>query len=433
MCKIYFLFILALTSLNAQWKTVNPSNYYWSYAFAVDACDSATAAISVRGDSGGIILLTTDAGKTWQNLSWPKVGQWSSPVDISIKDAKHIWAAIDDGRIIATSDGGKTWQVQFDNKNMTVFMDYVEMFNNNEGVALGDAVSISNALFTTINGGQNWNKCESNILEWSAYDAWRMVDFINRQTGYFCTSSQLINYKTDDGGTNWIKTSLPYSSEILKFYNENYGMTVARRYINNQYNSILCITKNGGITCDSTNIGSTTAFDIEFLPGEPSKVWMSRTNGLYFSPDSGKTWVDGNLYTTVAARINDIVFVNKRIGWALSNHSPSVYRTENNAGLATDVVTKETIPTKFSLNQNYPNPFNPSTTISYQLSAFSYVTLKIYDLLGREVTTIVNEYQQAGNYNSQFSILNSQMASGIYFYSLKAGNFAETKKMALIK
>jgi hypothetical protein len=90
-------------------------------------------------------------------------------------------------------------------------------------------------------------------------------------------------------------------------------------------------------------------------------------------------------------------------------------------------------PKKFELSQNYPNPFNPSTVISYQLSAPSKVTLKVYDLLGREVAVLVNEVQQPGNYNSQFSIVNYQLSSGVYFYRLQTDNFSATKKMMLIK
>ncbi len=93
----------------------------------------------------------------------------------------------------------------------------------------------------------------------------------------------------------------------------------------------------------------------------------------------------------------------------------------------------ELMPSSFSLNQNYPNPFNPSTVISYQLPVAGHVSLKVYDMLGREVATLVDEFQQAGSHNSQFSIQNSQFSSGIYFYTIRAGNFVETKKMVLMK
>ena len=99
-----------------------------------------------------------------------------------------------------------------------------------------------------------------------------------------------------------------------------------------------------------------------------------------------------------------------------------------------------TAPTDYTLYQNFPNPFNPVTIIRYRLSTLSKVQLKVYDLLGREILTIVDQYQQAGYYNYQFpnlimqqDKLNYQLPSGIYFYRLTAGNFSDTKKMILIK
>jgi 1,4-alpha-glucan branching enzyme len=91
------------------------------------------------------------------------------------------------------------------------------------------------------------------------------------------------------------------------------------------------------------------------------------------------------------------------------------------------------IPTEFKLEQNYPNPFNPETIISYQLPVAEFVSLKVYDVLGREIATLVNEYQQSGDHYSTFSTLHYSLSSGIYFYRLKAGNFFETKKMLLLK
>ena len=91
----------------------------------------------------------------------------------------------------------------------------------------------------------------------------------------------------------------------------------------------------------------------------------------------------------------------------------------------------DNLPLQFQLYQNYPNPFNPTTIINYQLPVGSHVTLKVYDLLGREVATIVNEEKPAGSYEINFNANN--LSSGIYFYKLQAGTFAETKKMILIK
>ncbi|MDD8016927.1 MAG: T9SS type A sorting domain-containing protein [Bacteroidota bacterium] len=89
------------------------------------------------------------------------------------------------------------------------------------------------------------------------------------------------------------------------------------------------------------------------------------------------------------------------------------------------------ISLSFGLQQNFPNPFNPSTIINYQLPITSYVTLKVYDLLGREVATLVNEMKEAGYHTFQFH--GADLASGIYFYQLRAGDFLQTKKMVLMK
>ena len=97
----------------------------------------------------------------------------------------------------------------------------------------------------------------------------------------------------------------------------------------------------------------------------------------------------------------------------------------------TDVKQESTIPKEFALYQNYPNPFNPNTTIKYSLPISSFVTLKVYDILGNEIITLVNERKSAGNYSVNFNA--SNLPSGIYFYRMQAGGFASTKKFVLLK
>lgn len=90
-----------------------------------------------------------------------------------------------------------------------------------------------------------------------------------------------------------------------------------------------------------------------------------------------------------------------------------------------------TVPENFTLEQNYPNPFNPSTVIKYQIPSSDFVSLKVYNEAGKEVASLVNENQEPGNYEINFD--GSKLSSGIYFYSIKSGNFNSTKKMLLIK
>ena len=89
------------------------------------------------------------------------------------------------------------------------------------------------------------------------------------------------------------------------------------------------------------------------------------------------------------------------------------------------------LPRSFGLCQNYPNPFNPTTTISYDLPKAAYVTLKVYDLLGREITTLIDESKQPGTYTATWDA--SSRASGLYFYRMTAGEFVETKKAVLLR
>jgi hypothetical protein len=97
----------------------------------------------------------------------------------------------------------------------------------------------------------------------------------------------------------------------------------------------------------------------------------------------------------------------------------------------TDIEDEKTLPNKFILSQNYPNPFNPTTEISWQSPVAGFHTLKVFDVLGNEVATLVNEFRNAGSYEVYFDA--SMLSSGVYFYQLKAGNFLQTKKMILIK
>jgi hypothetical protein len=100
-------------------------------------------------------------------------------------------------------------------------------------------------------------------------------------------------------------------------------------------------------------------------------------------------------------------------------------------GPLSDIEETEQLPIEFSLSQNYPNPFNPSTKIKYSIPQSSYVAVKVYDVLGNEIETLVNEEKPAGTYEVNWNA--ASLPSGVYFYQLKAGEFVQTKKMVLIK
>jgi len=146
--------------------------------------------------------------------------------------------------------------------------------------------------------------------------------------------------------------------------------------------------------------------------------------GVYYSQDKGVTW---NYVALDSIQVNSLVSFGTST-YAITN-GYGVYLLK--PGNATAVKNYSTLPKSFELYQNYPNPFNPSTVISYQIPAAGHVVLKVYDILGRDVATLVNEEKTAGNYKVTFN--GSRFASGMYFYQLKAGDYLLTKKLMLVK
>ena len=103
----------------------------------------------------------------------------------------------------------------------------------------------------------------------------------------------------------------------------------------------------------------------------------------------------------------------------------------SNDNIKKEQITNSSVPTKYELSANYPNPFNPSTTIEYAVPNDGMVTLKVYDVLGREVANLVNEYMPTGRYKITWDA--SKMASGIYVYRMTANKFTTSRKMLLMK
>ena len=159
----------------------------------------------------------------------------------------------------------------------------------------------------------------------------------------------------------------------------------------------------------------------------------SNTNPLFFTMPIQVKYIT-QLETKIITVFNNV----QDQGWDIQvNGQPSAVTFDPDSWILKDIVGTtfidgtQNLPTSFSLLQNYPNPFNPETIINYQLPVACFVVLKVYDILGKKVTVLVNEYQQPGNYVKTFHGMS--LPSGIYFYTLKAGNFSETNKMVLLR
>ncbi|MGE5795508.1 MAG: T9SS type A sorting domain-containing protein [Ignavibacteria bacterium] len=195
---------------------------------------------------------------------------------------------------------------------------------------------------------------------------------------------------------------------------------------------------DNGYTWDQTDLNGTPYY-FYGLAGDHNILYAggstnSNELGLYWSTDKGNTW-------DTLPMLDSIPFKGI-ISMVLADLGMRIYKTRLYLGTNGDGVLSFDSPivnvdaganiiNEFSLSQNYPNPFNPSTNFEFRIADFGFVTLKVYDILGNEVTTLVNQKKSPGKYNVKFNA--SGLSSGIYFYQLKMGSFMQTKKMILMR
>jgi len=242
-------------------------------------------------------------------------------------------------------------------------------------------------LFKVINGGHTWPGGDTNYLHIPGYDL---------------------------GNTNF---DINAGQEIWNFFKNTTKVNV--------------IEPNGG---EQWLMGDTVEIKWTSLRVDSVKIQLSFNDGIDWITITESTPSDCNYEWIVQAPDTSMECII-RISYEDDSSIFDVSDTTFFIGNPTSVndYASNILPDKYDLHQNYPNPFNPSTKISYQLPKVSNVTLKILNLLGEEVVTLVNnEYQNAGTYSSLF-IVNSSLPSGVYFYQLKSGNFVESKKMILLK
>ncbi len=276
--------------------------------------------------------------------------------------------------------------------------------------SLGFASGSDGRLHKTTNGGIDWFDAGVHLSNGSI----NTIVFIDTLNGYIGGGAPSFK-KTIDGGFNWSNIG-GYTGTIndIYFLDETHGWAVGA-------NDILIFDGNNWLRIanpSSNNLSSVFFIDL-------SEGWIVGMNGeILHSTDGGINWTAQTSGTT--ATLRDVFFTSLTNGYAVGNNGTILHYTQ-----ITDVEEQPTQLTEFKLEQNYPNPFNPSTVISYQLPISSKVTLQVYDILGREVATLIDEEKSAGSYEIDFNA--SHLASGIYYYQLRAGDFVQTRKMILVK
>jgi hypothetical protein len=233
----------------------------------------------------------------------------------------------------------------------------------------------------------------------------------------FGTSNSRI-YHSTNSGINWsIQSTSP----------ENIIYTIGRieSSISFAGGSTLVRTTNSGVNwIPITSLGSG---NFGGLAGQINNWWYVRSdNNIYLSSNNGSNW--SVQYTAPSGIYTNLFF------W---NNTVFIYAVRTNGGISRYQIISSIkqisneVPQSFSFSQNYPNPFNPATKIRFQVANAGYTFLSIYNVLGKEIATLVNEQLQPGTYEADWDA--SNYPSGVYYYRLVSGSFNETKKMILLK
>jgi len=356
----------------------------------------------------GTLVKSIDGGVSWAAVN---PGTTAFVTCITFADANTGWFATTT-EVKKTTDGGNTWASQSSAGNA----------NFNSVFALSSQVCFLGAydgrILRTTNGGTTWS------MTASASSQIRRFSFIDNLTGW--ASGTGYAYKTTDGGATWAQSALSGNNFDVCFINANTGWIPAFPNVKK--------TTNGGATWTSyqvTNESGSDFYAIKFINAQTGFVTGNDffTGRIYKTTNGGVNWTAD--IPAATGGVYALYFQDEQYGWAVGSRG-SCFRTTTGGSVFVSQVSTE-VPENFSLKQNYPNPFNPSTKINYELKITNYVSLRVFDLLGKEVASLVNEKQNAGSYAVDFNSAEFNLNSGIYFYTLNVGDFKETKKMMLVK
>jgi hypothetical protein len=228
-----------------------------------------------------------------------------------------------------------------------------------------------------------------------------------------CTSWSEVNSGLPDVGTVYCFVTIRDASGGLNLFAGTWGGVF--------------LSTNNGSSWTGTGLSSKPVNTV--VVGGTNIFAGSWTGGVFLSTDNGTNWTPTGLTNKA---IRSLVVIHDSTGGAtlLAGTDDGVWRRPLSE-MITDVETSGSLPTSFQLFQNHPNPFNPSTTIGFALPKSSVVKLSVHDMLGREVSVLVNERREAGVHEVKFQELG--LSSGVYFYRLQSGDFVQSKKLVFLR
>ena len=365
---------------------------------------------------------TTDGGSTWTNAN-PNPGVINGDVyNIWALDANNALLTTSPGAtfIYRTTNGGTNWTQVFTQAGG--FIDAIVMTNATTGYAYGDPVSARWSLWKTTDGGATWDSTGMYLPQAASEAGWNNAMCVIGNNIWFGTNNTKVYRSTNGGATgSWtgVTTTGNVSTYGVWFTSATNGLCVG---------TIVQKTTDGGATWVNAGTPGGTG-NMTSVGGNGDYYWLSRGNNIYGSSDFGATWTAGGYTGTQALWGTSITTGSPCLaGWSVGATGTVVEL--NGVPVAVNDPTSN-IPTAYKLEQNYPNPFNPTTSNTFALPVAGNVELKVYDLLGKEVASLVSGNLTAGTHVVPFDA--SVLASGVYIYKITAGSFIDSKKMVLIK
>jgi hypothetical protein len=414
---MFFLFILYLSVLPkavyAQWVQNSGTAGLNVRAFAVSND-------TVYAGTGTGVLMSTNNGTNWTAIN---TGLKNTSIYSIVKNDTLLYAGTYSGQnsgIYVSSNSGVNWTNA--NNGLPSGTSFYALAASAGGlVYAGTTVG----LYATSNLGGVWNLENSGMASYPSTNALA----VNGNYVYAGTSYGGVFVSTNNGA-NWTASSDMANTVVLSL-----AMNGNNIYAGTLGSGLYLSTNNGA---NWTLLGLTYMGQINAIAASGKNLFASgysSAGNFFFSTDNGADWTLANTgladpFVQALALVGNTLLAGTSGNGVFSRHISEL--------LGTPSQKPNPLPASFTLNQNYPNPFNPSTAIRYSLPQAAVVTLKVYDLLGREVATLVNENKAAGNYTVSFDA--AKLSSGTYFYKLQARssgsqaeNFVQTKKMLLLK
>ncbi len=413
MRKIIFFFLLFPGLAFSQWIQQNSGTN--SFLSKVRMIDASTGYII--GDSSHV-LKTTNGGANWTNLfTGTSHDDYFTGIHFINASTGYVCGGFMNGsgtsKILKTTDGGANWTIQF--QSPTEFYFAICFVNQNTGFNGG----YDGKFYKTTDGGVSWNGMTvTGVTIWT-------IAFVNQTTGFIAGDLGMLRRTTDCGQT-WSlmpsATNLRISS--LCFTDAQHGYAVCD-------SETVIRTTDGGLNWTSQRHGTVIGYESVCFVNQNTGFavgnwWEVATYKLIRTTNAGANW--HTLAQGQGDPYFDISFANENTGW-IAGYNGLILKTTN--GGATFIRNETGVADGYKLEQNYPNPFNSSTKISFTVPEYGFVSLKVFDLRGNEIISLVNENKQAGNYSVHFNA--PALSSGVYICKFNAGGFSRTIKMVLIK